>query len=80
MLPVPIDAASAVMNAWNGVSAPVVPVPRRTNATRQASPNRRTCTTPEPQRQEQPGAEQEPDDPRHEQRVGERLNRVGEGG
>ena len=44
MLPVPIEAASAVMNAWNGVSAPVVPVPLRTNATRHASPNRRTWT------------------------------------
>ena len=28
MLPVPIDAASDVMNAWNGVSAPSLPVPR----------------------------------------------------
>ena len=25
MLPVPIDAARAVMNAWNGVSAPSAP-------------------------------------------------------
>ncbi len=33
MLPVPIDAASAVMNAWNGVSAPVPrPTAARTRA------------------------------------------------
>ena len=44
MLPVPIDAASAVMNAWNGVSAPDASVPRRTNATRHASRKRRTWT------------------------------------
>ena len=46
MLPVPIDAASAVMNAWNGVRTPALPAPERTNTTRQASPNRRNWTTP----------------------------------
>ncbi len=44
MLPVPMDAASAVMKAWNGVRAPRAPLGRRTNANRHASPNRRTCT------------------------------------
>src|SRR3954469_23286192 len=44
MLPVPIDAASAVMNAWNGVSAPASLLLLRTSATRQASANRLTCT------------------------------------
>ncbi len=80
MLPVPIDAASAVMNAWNGVSAPVVPVPRRTNATRQASREPPHLHDAEAKREKQPAAEQQPDHPRHEQRVGERLDGVGEGG
>src|SRR6478609_8518150 len=46
MFPVPINAASAVMNAWNGVSAPSLPLPRRTNATPHASTNRLTWTNP----------------------------------
>ena len=41
MLPVPMEAASEVMKAWNGVNTPLAPLPR-TKATRQASPKRRT--------------------------------------
>src|SRR3954467_10792395 len=44
MLPVPIDAANAVMNAWNGVRAPSAPDALPENAARHASANRRTCT------------------------------------
>src|SRR3954469_24553240 len=45
MLPVPMVAASAVMNAWNGLSAP--PASRSSRATKAASaaPKRRTWTT-----------------------------------
>src|SRR3954469_64760 len=44
MLPVPIDAANAVMKAWNGVRAPSAPDALPENAARHASANRRTCT------------------------------------
>ena len=46
MLPVPIDAASAVMNAWNGVSAPRAPSCRAASMVRIASGSRTTCTNP----------------------------------
>jgi len=42
-LPVPIEAASAVMNAWNGVSAPRVPSDSRPSALRRAAGNSRNC-------------------------------------
>jgi len=44
-LPVPIDAASAVMNAWNGVSAPLVSVDARPSTSRTASGKRATWIT-----------------------------------
>ena len=44
MLPVPIVPDSAVMNAWNGVSTPVVPLSAPDSIARKAAPNRRTCT------------------------------------
>jgi hypothetical protein len=43
MLPVPIDAASAVMNAWNGVSAPAAPACCFGTSVASASPKRVTC-------------------------------------
>src|SRR5512140_603086 len=46
VLPVPIVAASAVMNAWNGDNAPVAPDAGFEKNARTASPNRRTCTNP----------------------------------
>ena len=46
MLPVPIDAASAVMNAWNGDRAPAAPAACSGTMVRAASGKRRTCTTP----------------------------------
>jgi len=44
MLPVPTDAPSAVMNAWNGVSTPPAPGFSRASMARTASPKRRNCT------------------------------------
>src|SRR4026207_2576197 len=46
MLPVPIDAASAVANAWNGESTPGAGEEPAANMARTASGNRRICTTP----------------------------------
>ena len=46
MLPVPMDAASAVMNAWNGERAPGAPAVGSGTMVRAASGKRRTCTTP----------------------------------
>ena len=46
MLPVPIVAASAVMNAWNGDSAPPADASGVATNVRSASRKRRTWTTP----------------------------------
>ena len=72
MLPVPIDAASAVMNAWNGDSTPAgaLRLLRDHRAKRLGQPAQ--LHDAEADRQEQPGAEQHADDVRHEQHVGER--------
>ena len=45
MLPVPMVPESAVMNAWKGDNAPVVPLSALESIARKASPKRRTCTT-----------------------------------
>ena len=44
MLPVPIEAPSAVMNAWNGVSAPPAAADCCATMARKASGRRRTWT------------------------------------
>ncbi len=47
MLPVPIEAPSAVMKAWNGESTPpVAAFDSFATIARNASGNRRSCTTP----------------------------------
>ena len=59
MLPVPIDAASAVMNAWNGDSTPpVAPFDCCATIARNASGSRRNLDDAEAQRQERARAEQ----------------------
>ena len=45
ILPVPMVPESAVMNAWNGDKAPVVPLSALESIAPNASRNRRTCTT-----------------------------------
>ena len=74
MLPVPIDAASAVMNAWNGDSTPARA--REPAADHRAErlgkpPNLHDAKT---QREEQAAAEEHGDDVRHEERVGDGLD------
>ena len=66
------------MNAWNGVSAPVAPVPSPDERHAAGFAEPAHLHEPEPQRQKQPGPEQHDDDPRHEQRVGDGLDAVGE--
>ena len=46
MLPVPTDAASAVVNAWNAVSTPAAPSGDRAAVARTASGNLRNWTKP----------------------------------
>ena len=79
MLPVPIVAASAVMNAWNGVrTPPALPAPRadeRASASREPpdlhhADSRSVRNSPLPKQQD--------DQPRHEQRIGERLDARGD--
>ena len=45
MLPVPIEAPSAVMNAWKGVSTPPDAADCCATIARTASGSRRSCTT-----------------------------------
>ena len=74
MLPVPIDAASAVMNAWNGVSTP----PRRRVAAADERAQR-LAEAPhlhdaERSVRKRPVPNSTTHEPRHEQPVGRGLN------
>ena len=80
MLPVPIDAASAVMNAWNGVSAPDSPDVRAHEGDAAGLAEPPDLDDAGPDGEEEPGGEQDSDHPGHEEGVGGGLNEVGERG
>ena len=74
MLPVPIDAPSAVMNAWNGESGPDAPRASGVSIARAASRKRPICTTPSRSVRKMPPPSSTATMYRQKEPVGERLN------